>query len=193
MHQNIETKFNNLKERNLSIDITRGKPDSNQLDLSNQLIDISIPSKSEDGIDLRNYGEPFGIIEARRLGAELLDAPVENILAGEQSSLLLTYQTVLSNFLFADPTPWKDLNNPKFICPVPGFDRHFMMLDDFGIEAVGIPLKEDGIDLDAFENLLQNDDSFVGILCVPKHSNPSGEIYSDANLEQMFKLGSEYY
>ena len=176
MHQNIETKFNNLKERNLSIDITRGKPDSNQLDLSNQLIDISIPSKSEDGIDLRNYGEPFGIIEARRLGAELLDAPVENILAGEQSSLLLTYQTVLSNFLFADPTPWKDLNNPKFICPVPGFDRHFMMLEDFGIEAIGIPLKEDGIDLDKFKNILDNDDNFLGILCVPKHSNPSGEI-----------------
>ena len=100
MHQNIETKFNNLKERNLSIDITRGKPDKNQLDLSNELIDISIPSISEDGIDLRNYGEPFGIKEARKLGAELLDAPIENILAGEQSSLLLTYQTVLSNFLF---------------------------------------------------------------------------------------------
>ena len=192
MHQNIKTKFNNLKERNLSIDITRGKPDKNQLDLSNELIDISIPSISEDGIDLRNYGEPFGIKEARKLGAELLDAPIENILAGEQSSLLLTYQTVLSNFLFAEPTPWKDLKNPKFICPVPGFDRHFMMLDDFGIEAVGIPLNEDGIDLDAFKNLLQNDDNFVGILCVPKHSNPSGEIYSDTNLEKMFEIGSDY-
>ena len=79
MHQNIETKFNNLKERNLSIDITRGKPDRSQLDLSNELIDISIPSISEDGIDLRNYGEPFGIKEARKLGAELLDAPIEKI------------------------------------------------------------------------------------------------------------------
>ncbi len=157
MHQNIETKFNNLKERNLSIDITRGKPDRSQLDLSNELIDISIPSISEDGIDLRNYGEPFGIKEARK-----------------------------------EPTPWKDLKNPKFICPVPGFDRHFMMLDDFGIEAVGIPLNEDGIDLDAFKNLLQNDDNFVGILCVPKHSNPSGEIYSDTNLEKMFEIGSDY-
>ena len=78
------------------------------------------------------------------------------------------------------------------ICPVPGFDRHFMMLDDFGIEAVGIPLNEDGIDLDAFKNLLQNDDNFVGILCVPKHSNPSGEIYSDTNLEKMFEIGSDY-
>ena len=109
MHQEIITKFNLLKEKQLSIDITRGKPDKNQLDLSNELLDISIPTSSENGIDLRNYGEPFGISEARKLGSDLLDAPFENILAGEQSSLLLTYQTVLSNFLFAEPTPWKNL------------------------------------------------------------------------------------
>ena len=112
MHQEIITKFNLLKEKQLSIDITRGKPDTDQLDLSNKLLNISIPTHSEDDIDLRNYGEPFGIKEARRLGSELLDAPIENILAGEQSSLLLTYQTVLSNFFFADPVPWKDLKNP---------------------------------------------------------------------------------
>ena len=95
MHQEIVTKFNLLKEREISIDITRGKPDTDQLSLSNEIVDISIPSFSEEGIDLRNYGEPFGIKEARRLGSELLEAPLENILAGEQSSLLLTYQTVL--------------------------------------------------------------------------------------------------
>ena len=192
MHQKIITRFKSLKEKQLSIDITRGKPDVDQLNLSNELLNIPIPSISEDGADLRNYGEPFGIIEARKLGAELLDAPVANILAGEQSSLLLTYQTVLSNFLFADPVPWKDLENPKFICPVPGFDRHFMMLNDFGIEAVPIPLKSDGIDLNAFEDLLKGDENFVGILCVPKHSNPSGEIYSDKSLEEMFRIGSKY-
>ena len=192
MHDKIITKFNSLKEKQLSIDITRGKPDKDQLDLSNALLDISIPTSSEDGADLRNYGEPFGIKEARSLGSELLDAPLENILAGEQSSLLLTYQTVLYNFLFAEPTPWKDLKSPKFICPVPGFDRHFMMLQDFGIEAVPIPLVEDGIDLQAFENLLKKDKEFVGILCVPKHSNPSGEIYSDENLQNMFRIGSNF-
>ena len=104
MHQELITKYQKLKDKNLSIDITRGKPDTEQLDLSNELINISIPSISEDGVDLRNYGEPFGIVEARKLGSELLNAPVENIIAGEQSSLLLTYQTVLSNFLFAKPT-----------------------------------------------------------------------------------------
>jgi len=192
MHQEIIARFDSLKEKQLSIDITRGKPDKDQLDLSNHLIDLSIPISSEDGIDLRNYGEPFGIIEARRLGSELLNAPIENILAGEQSSLLLAYQTVLSNYLFADPIPWKDIKNPKFVCPVPGFDRHFMMLDDFGIEAVPIPLKEDGIDLLAFEEALKDEEDFVGILCVPKHSNPSGEIYSDDNLQRMFEIGSNY-
>ena len=155
MHQEIIERFNSLKEKQISIDITRGKPDKDQLDLSNDLIDISIPTSSDDGADLRNYGEPFGIIEARKLGSELLNAPIENILAGEQSSLLLTYQTVLSNFLFAEPIPWKNLKNPKFICPVPGFDRHFMMLEDFGIEAVPIPLTDDGIDLNAFEEVLK--------------------------------------
>ena len=192
MHQEIIERFNSLKEKQISIDITRGKPDKDQLDLSNDLIDISIPTSSDDGADLRNYGEPFGIIEARKLGSELLNAPIENILAGEQSSLLLTYQTVLSNFLFAEPIPWKNLKNPKFICPVPGFDRHFMMLEDFGIEAVPIPLTDNGIDLNAFEEVLKTGDDYVGILCVPKHSNPSGEIYSDENLKKMFEIGSQY-
>ena len=192
MHQEIIERFNSLKEKQISIDITRGKPDKDQLDLSNSLIDIPIPISSEDGADLRNYGEPFGIIEARKLGSELLNAPIENILAGEQSSLLLTYQTVLSNFLFAEPTPWKNLKNPKFICPVPGFDRHFMMLEDFGIDAVPIPLNDDGIDLVAFEEELNRDDEIIGILCVPKHSNPSGEVYSDENLSKMFQIGSNF-
>ena len=192
MHQEIIARFNSLKEKQLSIDITRGKPDKDQLDLSNELLDISVPTTSEDGVDLRNYGEPFGIKEARQLGADLLDAPLENILAGEQSSLLLCYQTVLSNFLFAEPMPWKGLDNPKFICPVPGFDRHFMMLNDFGIEAIPVPLKNDGIDLEAFKEALEQNKDVIGMLCVPKHSNPSGEVYSDKNLEELFKIGKDF-
>ena len=178
MHQEIITRFNSLKEKQLSIDITRGKPDKDQLDLSNELLDISIPSESENGADLRNYGETFGIIEARKLGSELLNAPVENVLAFEHSSLLLTYQTVLANFLFAEPRPWKDIKNPKFICPVPGFDRHFMI--------------KDGINLEEFSNILQNQEDVVGMLCVPRHSNPSGEIYSDENLLELFRIGSQF-
>ena len=192
MHQEIITRFNSLKEKQLSIDITRGKPDSDQLDLSNALIDISIPNESEDGADLRNYGETFGILEARKLGSELLNAPIDNVLAFEHSSLLLTYQTVLANFLFAEPKPWKDIKNPKFICPVPGFDRHFMMLDDFGIEAIPVPLHDDGVDIEEFSNILKSKEDIVGMLCVPRHSNPSGEIYSDENLLELFRIGSQF-
>ena len=175
MHQELLIQYQKLKDKKLSIDITRGKPDKEQLDLSNDLIDISIPNFSDNGADLRNYGETFGIIEARKLGSELLNAPIQNVLAFEHSSLLLTYQTVLANFLFAEPKPWKDLKNPKFICPVPGFDRHFMMLDDFGIEAIPVPLNDNGVDLEEFSNILKNKEDIVGMLCVPRHSNPSGE------------------
>ena len=192
MHQEIITRFKSLKDKQLSIDITRGKPDVEQLDLSNELLSVSISTSSEDGADLRNYGEPFGILEARRLGSELLDAPIGNILACEQSSLLLTYQTILSNFLFAEPIPWKDIKNPKFICPVPGFDRHFMMLNDFGIEALPVPLNEDGVDIGSFQKILESEDSVVGMLGVPRHSNPSGEIYSDENLVNLFKIGKNF-
>ena len=191
MHQELLIQYQKLKDKKLSIDITRGKPDKEQLDLSNDLIDISIPTVSDDGADLRNYGEPFGIIEARKLGSELLNAPVENVLACEQSSLLLTYQMVLANFLFAEPSPWKNINNPKFVCPVPGFDRHFMMLGDFGIDAIPVPLTNEGIDLEAFTDVLEKE-NVVGMLCVPRHSNPSGEIYSDENLLEAFKIGSSY-
>ena len=192
MHQEIIARFNSLKEKQLSIDITRGKPDTNQLDLSNKLLDLSIPLVSENGIDLRNYGEPFGIIEARRLGSELLNAPFENVIAGEQSSLLLTYQTILSNYLFAEPLAWKSLKKPKFICPVPGFDRHFKLLEDFGIEAVPISLIEDGVDIQQFEEIINNADDYLGILCVPRHSNPSGTTYSDENIKKMFEIGSNF-
>ena len=192
MHQEIITRFNSLKEKQLSIDITRGKPDTNQLDLSNKLLNLSIPLVSENGIDLRNYGEPFGIIEARRLGSELLNAPFENVIAGEQSSLLLTYQTILSNYLFAEPLAWKSLKKPKFICPVPGFDRHFKLLEDFGIEAVPISLIEDGVDIQQFEEIINNGGDYLGILCVPRHSNPSGTTYSDENIKKMFEIGSNF-
>tara|TARA_B100000963_G_scaffold162979_1_gene141641 strand:- start:682 stop:1896 length:1215 start_codon:yes stop_codon:yes gene_type:complete len=188
----ILTHFNELKDMSLVIDITRGKPGTSQLDLSNDLLSSRVDPITDDGVDLRNYGEPNGIYEARKLGSELLNAPIENIFAGEQSSLLLTYQTILANFLFAKPTPWKDLKKPTFICPVPGFDRHFMMLNDFGINVETIPLIEDGIDLDAFKDALSIDADILGILCVPRHSNPSGEVYSDENLQEMFKIGKQF-
>ena len=191
MLESILTHFEEIKARGLSIDITRGKPDSYQLDLSNELLKMDVEPFDGD-VDLRNYGEPFGISDARQLGADVLSAPKENIITGEQSSLLLSYQMILAKYLFDNPTAWKDLDNPKFICPVPGFDRHFRMLEDFGIEMISVPLIEDGIDIQKFEEALNSNKNVMGVICVPRHSNPSGEVYSDQNIINIFQVGKAY-
>ena len=191
MSDNILTYFEEIKAKGLSIDITRGKPDACQLDLANELLSMNVePFDGE--VDLRNYGEPYGIRDARVLGSEVLSAPVDNVITGEQSSLMLTYQMVLSKYLFAKPLPWKDAEAPKFICPVPGFDRHFRMLEDFGIEMITVPLIEEGVDLDLLADALENNTNVLGIICVPRHSNPSGEVYSDNNIKELFKIGKKY-
>ena len=152
MDKSLESKFDALKARGLKIDLTRGKPGADQLDISNELLSSEIPTHNPSGIDIRNYGEPLGIPEVRELGANLLSTPVENTLVGEQSSLLLIYQLILSNYLFGLQVPWKDQSNIKFICPAPGFDRHFRLLEDFGIEILTTPLTGLGIDIDVFKS-----------------------------------------
>ena len=192
MDESLESKFATLKSKNFKIDLTRGKPGSDQLDLSNDLLSMTVPAKSPSGVDVRNYGDPLGISEARRLGAELLSAPVENTLVGEQSSLLLIYQLVLANYLFGLEAPWREQKNLKFICPVPGFDRHFRLLDDFGIEMLPVPLTGSGIDIEAFKKLLEAHENIKGIICVPRHSNPTGDIYTDDNMKELMKAGKAY-
>ena len=191
MSETILTHFEEIKSRGLSIDITRGKPDAYQLDLANDLLKMDVEPFDGD-VDLRNYGEPFGISDARKLGSEVLNAPPENIITGEQSSLLLSYQMILAKYLFADPVPWKDLDSPKFICPVPGFDRHFRMLEDFGIEMITVPLMEGGVDIQKLKEVLNSNTNVMGIICVPRHSNPSGEVYSDQNIKDIFSTGNAY-
>ena len=191
MSETILTHFEEIKSRGLSIDITRGKPDAYQLDLANDLLKMDVEPFDGD-VDLRNYGEPFGISDARKLGSEVLNAPPENIITGEQSSLLLSYQMILAKYLFADPVPWKDLDSPKFICPVPGFDRHFRMLEDFGIEMITVPLMEEGVDIQKLKEVLNSNTNVMGIICVPRHSNPSGEVYTDQNIKDIFSTGNAY-
>jgi DNA-binding transcriptional MocR family regulator len=191
MSESILTHFEEIKSRGLSIDITRGKPDAFQLDLANDLLKMDVEPFDGD-VDLRNYGEPFGISDARKLGSEVLNAPQENIITGEQSSLLLSYQMILAKYLFANPIPWKDLDSPKFICPVPGFDRHFRMLEDFGIEMITVPLIEEGVDIHELKEVLNSNTNVMGIISVPRHSNPSGEVYSDQNIKDIFSTGKAY-
>ena len=192
MDKSLESKFDALKAKGLKIDLTRGKPGSDQLDLSNDLLSMSVPSQSPSGVDVRNYGDPLGILEVRGLGAELLSAPVENTLVGEQSSLLLIYQLILANHLFGLETAWKNQSNLKFICPVPGFDRHFRLLEDFGIEMLTVPLTGQGVDENAFKKLLHDNENIKGIICVPRHSNPTGDIYSDENISVILESGKDY-
>ena len=191
MSESILTHFEEIKSRGLSIDITRGKPDAFQLDLANDLLKMDVEPFDGD-VDLRNYGEPFGISDARKLGSVVLNAPQENIITGEQSSLLLSYQMILAKYLFANPVPWKDLDSPKFICPVPGFDRHFRMLEDFGIEMITVPLIEEGVDIHKLKEVLNSNTNVMGIISVPRHSNPSGEVYSDQNIKDIFSTGKAY-
>ena len=191
MSESILTHFEEIKSKGLSIDITRGKPDTRQLDLSNDLLKINVEPFDND-IDLRNYGEPFGISDARKLGSEVLHAPQDNIITGEQSSLLLSYQIILAKYLFADSVPWKDLDRPKFICPVPGFDRHFRIFEDFGIEMISVPLLEEGVDIEKLKEVLNSNTNVMGIMCVPRHSNPSGEVYTDQNIKDIFSAGKAY-
>ena len=192
MEKSLESKFAALKSKGFQIDLTRGKPGSDQLDLSNEMLSAPVSSQTSSGIDIRNYGEPLGIPEARALGASLLSSPAETTLVGEQSSLLLIYQLILSNYLFGLKTPWKDQGNLKFICPVPGFDRHFRLLEDFGIEMLTIPLNGTGVDLDAFHALLAEHENIKGIMCVPRHSNPTGDTYSDENIISIIEAGKAY-
>mgnify|MGYP001279998411 FL=1 len=192
MDESLESKFATLKSKNLKIDLTRGKPGADQLDLSNDLLSLKVPASSASGIDVRNYGDPLGIPEARELGSELLSAPIANTLVGEQSSLLLIYQLILANYLFGIETPWKGQKNLQFICPVPGFDRHFRLLEDFGIEMLPVPLTGAGVDIASFKALLAEHDNIKGIICVPRHSNPTGDIYSDENISEILEAGKAY-
>ena len=192
MDKSLESKFSSLKAKNLKIDLTRGKPGADQLDLSNELLTMSILEESSSGIDVRNYGHPLGIPEARELGAELLSAPLNNTLVGEQSSLLLIYQLILGNYLFGLESPWNNQEEIKFVCPVPGFDRHFRLLNDFNIEMLSLPLTGSGIDINKFKELLDEHENIKGIMCVPRHSNPSGDVYTDENISQLLELGKKY-
>jgi DNA-binding transcriptional MocR family regulator len=193
MHEVILSQYKSLKNENLKIDLTRGKPSSTQLDLSNDLLSTSVGTHSNDGADIRNYGEPYGIYDARKLGAELLETPIANTIAAEQSSLLLSYQFLLANYFYGlNDEPWKEIDNPKFICPTPGFDRHFRMLDEIGIEMLPVPLTGEGLDINILKDTLSQHENIVGMICVPRHSNPSGDIYSDQNMLDIFGACSKY-
>ena len=189
----LATRYAELAGAGLALDVTRGKPSAAQLDLSDRIDGVLAGNyRGEDGTDLRNYGGLDGLPEARRLFAPVLQVPEQNMLAGGNSSLTLMWQCALYGMHFGFDGPasaWSGSGKVRFICPVPGYDRHFSICEHLGIEMVTVPMTPHGPDMDAVEALLANDPSIRGMWVVPRFSNPSGAVCDAATVERCAALG----
>ena len=186
-------KYAALKSAGLTLDMSRGVPGRDQLDLSQEMLSILVTPEDcagEDGRDYRSYGLPDGTPEAKRMFSYLTGAPTENIIVCGNSSLNVMFDTVARNMLLGvskDSEPWSRQGNIKFLCPVPGYDRHFSICETFGIEMINIPMTTEGPDMDAVEAAVR-DPLVKGIWCVPKYSNPDGITYSDETVKRFAAL-----
>lgn len=191
--QELSANYEAIKAKKLNLDLTRGKPSSEQLDLSDALDGILQGNyKAADGTDTRNYGGLDGLPEAKQLGANIMGVDAANVLVGGNSSLTLMFQVALTAYLFGlkdAASAWKNEGEVKFLCPVPGYDRHFTICEQLGIKMVNVPMTSTGPDMDTVESLVKADKSIKGIWCVPKYSNPTGVVYSDETVERIAKLG----
>lgn len=190
----LATSYQELQNLSLNLDLTRGKPSAEQLSLSDQLDGILNGNYiAADGTDVRNYGGLDGLKEAKELGARILQANPENILVGGNSSLTLMFQAASFAHQFglkgAD-SAWKNLSAAKFLCPVPGYDRHFAICEQLGIEMITVPMLSTGPDMDQVEALIKADADIIGMWCVPKYSNPTGVVYSDETVDRIAQLGN---
>lgn len=188
----VQQEYRALKEKNLNLNMARGKPGKEQIDQANGLFELMRDPADyvTDGIDVRTYGELAGIPAARRLFAEVLGCRPEQVFVGGNSSLQLMYDTISKAYthgLLRSPRPWCKEERVKWLCPVPGYDRHFKVTETFGFELLSIPMTEEGPDMDAVEAAVQ-DPAVKGIWCVPKFSNPEGIIFSDAVIRRMAAL-----
>jgi aspartate/methionine/tyrosine aminotransferase len=189
----LSTEFETLKSAGLALDLTRGKPSPEQVALSDALDDaLGNDYRLDDGTDVRNYGGLPGIPEARRLGAELLGVRPEEAIAGGNASLTFMHQYVLHAWLngpLGPQTAWRREPGPlKFLCVVPGYDRHFMITESLGFELINVPIDGGGPDMERVEALVADDPGIKGIWCVPKYSNPTGHVYSDEVVERFAHL-----
>ncbi len=189
----LTKQYEDVKGKGLKLNMARGLPSAEQLDMEADFFDTLHPESdfySEAGIDCRNYGELTGITEARKLMADMMEVSPDEVIVFGNSSLNIMYDTVCRSVVLGvcGSTPWCKLDKVKFLCPVPGYDRHFAITEQFGIEMVNIPLYNDGPDMDMVEEYVNNDPAVKGIWCVPKYSNPSGITYSDEVVRRFANL-----
>lgn len=189
----LEAKYEEKKALNLQLDMSRGKPGTSQLNISMGIMDTLSSDSSllaSDGTDCRNYGGLDGIPEARQLMAEMMGTLPEHVIVFGNASLTIMYDAISRSYTHGvlGSTPWCKLDQIKFLCPVPGYDRHFAITERFGIEMINIPMNDDGPDMDLVEELVNSDSAIKGIWCVPKYSNPQGVCYSDETVRRFANL-----
>lgn len=191
LHEDLLQQYNDMKNLGLNLNMARGKPDYEQLALSVELLDVvNSHYDFKDKIDYCNYGILDGIKEAKKFFADMLSTSEENIIVYGNSSLTIMFDQISRGYThgYLGNKPWCQLEKIKFLCPVPGYDRHFAITEHFGFEMINIPMDENGPDMDLVEQYVNYDESVKGIWCVPQYSNPSGITYSDEVVDRFAKL-----
>jgi len=189
----LKAEYKKYQAKGLHLDMSRGKPSQEQLDLTMGMMDVLSSSADltcDDGTDCRNYGVLDGIHEAKVLLGDMMEVHPDNIIIYGNSSLNIMYDTISRSVTHGvmGNTPWCKLDKVKFLCPVPGYDRHFSITEYFGIEMINVPMRAGGPDMDMIEELVRSDESIKGIWCVPKYSNPQGITYSDETVRRFARL-----